>query len=99
MALASEQAFPKLGATRRSDGNEEVKPKPVVNPSDVSLIRNIGSLSINSKTSEADCSNAVADFVTVGSVRIKVKDLGESLLLAFGTVPVDQQGPKLNKKS
>ncbi|KAG1326086.1 hypothetical protein COCNU_01G000200 [Cocos nucifera] len=89
MALTNEQVYLKLDA----------KPKPTVNPSVSGPIMRISSLSTNSKRNEGDCSNAAADFVTVGSVHIKVKDLGESSLLTFGTVPVDQQGPKLNKKS
>lgn len=100
MALNNERVFPKLDAPRQSD-KRDAKPEPTVNPSILGPIMKISSLSINSKTNETDCSNAVADVVTVGSVHIKVKDLGESSsgLLTFGTVPVDQQGPKLNKKA
>ncbi|XP_038979979.1 YTH domain-containing protein ECT4-like [Phoenix dactylifera] len=100
MALNNEQVFPKLGGSRQLD-KKDAKPKPIVNPSGASPIMKTSSLSIISKTNEADCSNAVADVVTIGSVHIKVKDLGESSsgFLTFGTVPVDQQGPKLNKKA
>ncbi|EHA8588499.1 YTH domain-containing protein ECT4 [Cocos nucifera] len=93
MALTNDQAFPKLGVTRRSDGTKDAKPKPVVNPSGANPIMKIDSVSINSNTSEVDRSNAAADVVTVGSVHIKVKDFGEpfSEVLTFGFIPVDQQ--------
>lgn len=101
IALTNEQIFPKLGASRRTDDKKDAKPRPIANPGRASPVMKTLPLSINSMKSEADRPNDVADVVTVGSLHIKVQDVGESssMVLTFGTAPVEQQGPNLDKKA
>ena len=101
---SDEQVTSKTDSMRLSNDKKYAKPDPTAEASGATSAMKIGSLAVDSEDTEASLSGDIVtestpiDVVTVGSMRIKVKGLGESSssIITVGTIPIEPG--KLNKQ-